>query len=168
VSNYYREIRDVQYNFLPTNTFKVMFNRFPNLELYCQGAAIPEMSFQPLDVPWITNTVPYPGDKINYEPLALQFLVDVDLKVYEELYTWIKTLSYESTVSYTAEELAQSSCRILVLTPRFNINKTYEFQGIVPIQLGSLEFNATETDSQYMTCSVVFAYTKFIDVDLGI
>jgi hypothetical protein len=133
--------------------------------------------------PSYLKDIDVPGDKIVFGDLTLRFLVDENLENYMEIQNWIRGLGYPESLkqTYDFQETGfinpkieaqrqlglYSDGTLQVLTsssiPNFQVN----FKDLFPYSLGTLSFDATQTDVQYFTADVGFKYTIYNIVDLG-
>ena len=122
--------------------------------------------------------IPVPGDKLQFQDLTLRFLVDEDLENYLEIQHWLRGLGFpdslkeiyewqssnpnapSSTLNYTSDGtlnvLSSSN------TPNFKV----KFLDMFPVSLSDLDFDATDSDIDYLTANVTFKYTIYNITDL--
>jgi len=114
--------------------------------------------------------------------LNLRFLVDENLENYMEIQNWIRGLGYPEKLSQYSELEAQgfygeryqqkgpniySDGTLQILTSSQIPNFQVQFKDLFPYSLGTLTFDATQTDIQYFTSDVSFKYTIYSITDLG-
>jgi len=123
-----------------------------------------------------------PGDKISFGDLNLRFLVDENLENYMEIQNWIRGLGYPEKLSQFSDLERQgliqgnyakdmqniySDGTLQVLTSSSLPNFQVVFKDLFPYSLGTLSFDATDSDIQYFTADVSFKYTIYDILDLG-
>ena len=84
----------------PQNTSLLQVNKFtflipdkPFLKYFCQTVSIPSVSTNEITVPTPFSNTYRHGEKLNYEPLTITAIIDEDLRVWEETYNWLKSLT---------------------------------------------------------------------------
>ena len=139
-------------NFLSPKNFRFVLNRAPNLEYFCQTAAIP-------------------GDRLLFNELNITFRVDEDLKTYLEIFNWMIALGFpESFEQYTlnssrTETVTDTSivtdAKLFVTTNTMNPNYIVTFRDMYPISISELNFDTKDTEADYIEVSVSFVYRDF-------
>ncbi len=133
--------------------------------------------------PTYLKDIDVPGDKIVFGDLNLRFLVDENLENYMEIQNWIRGLGYPESLEqiYDFQETGSinppldsqkqlglySDGTLQILTSSSIPNFQIIFKDVFPYSLGTLTFDATNTDIQYFTADVSFKYTIYNIVDLG-
>jgi hypothetical protein len=150
-------------NFLSPLGFRLSLTRAPALNYFCQTATVPSVSIN--EAPY-TNplvTLPYPGDKVSFEPLNVRFKVDEDFQNYLEIFNWLMAIGHPETLDQypTNDDDIFSRATLLVLTSNNNQNILIVFHNLFPISLGSLDFDTTQASIEYMDCDASFRYSHF-------
>ena len=169
--------------------FKFSIIKLPKVEYFCTAANIPGISLGQTSQPTPLKDIPIPGDKLDYDNLNIQFLVDENLENYREIHGWLTGLGFPKDQSQFRalqgagadrypttsdvglnKELGQirkavqddgglySDATLFVLSSKNNAALEVRFRDIYPISLSGLDYNQQETDIQYLTASVTFAY----------
>lgn len=170
-------------NFLSPTGFKFTLKRTPKVAFFCNSANIPELNLGTTIQPTYLKDIDIPGDKISFGDLNLRFLVDENLENYMELQNWIRGLGYPEslqelydfqTSGYITPKLEgqrqlglYSDGTLQILTSSAIPNFQIVFKDLFPYSLGTLSFDATDTDIQYFTAEVSFKYTIYNIVDLA-
>jgi len=169
-------------NFLSPTGFKFTLKRSPKVAFFCNEANIPELNLGVAVQPTYLKDIDLPGDKISFGDLSLRFLVDENLENYMEIQNWIRGLGYPEKISQFADLEQQgliqgnyakdmqniySDGTLQVLTSSSIPNFQVVFKDLFPYSLGTLSFDATQSDIQYFTADVSFKYTIYDIVDLG-
>ena len=165
-------------NFLNPTGFRFILNRAPKVVFFSNQASIPGLNLGVAEQPTYLKDIPVPGDKLQFQDLTLRFLVDEDLENYLEIQHWLRGLGFpdslkeiyewqssnpnapSSTLNYTSDGtlnvLSSSS------TPNFKV----KFLDMFPVSLSDLDFDATDSDIDYLTANVTFKYTIYNITDL--
>jgi hypothetical protein len=164
-------------NFLSTTGFKFSLVRAPKVAFFSNSTNIPGISLGVANQPNYLKDIPVPGDKLEFEDFNLRFLVDENLENYMEIQNWMRGLGYPESLSeiydlqkegYVPKSDAMdiySDGTLLVLNSTNNTIFKVVFKGLFPINLSSLQFDATDTDVEYFTAEVTFKYTLYNILD---
>jgi hypothetical protein len=159
-------------NFLSPVGFKFSLAKEPKVSFFSNSARIPEINLGTATQPSYLKDIDTPGDKLQYGDFSLRFLVDEDLVNYMKIHNWITGLGYpETTDQYKKATTDDDGLRDLdfiysdgslhILNSNYNTSAIVKFSQLFPVNLTSLEFEATDTDVQYFTAEVVFKYTVY-------
>jgi len=162
-------------NFLSPVGFKFIIGRTPNVDFFCQSAAIPQVEIGVREISTPIKDYSLPGDKMTFGDLNLRFLVNEDLDNYYEIYKWLKGLTnpkhqenfqkYLATVDEKGRpeefDKMMSDARLLILNSNYNVISNINFYNIFPTSLTTLEFDSSATDITYLTADVNFKYTLY-------
>jgi len=170
-------------NFLSPTGFKFTLKRVPKVSFFCNSANIPDLTLGVATQPTYLKDIDIPGDKIIFGDLNLRFLVDENLENYMELQNWMRGLGYPESLKeiydfqntgYITPKIEKqrqlglySDGTLQVLTSSSIPNFQIIFKDLFPYSLGTLSFDATNTDIQYFTSDVSFKYTIYNIVDLA-
>ena len=169
-------------NFLSPTGFKFVLNRAPKVAFFSNQANIPGITLGEATQPTYLKDIPVPGDKIVFDDLTLNFLVDEELKNYMELQNWIRGLGYPETMKEFTDLESESTMPANFGQPGDNIysdgtlqilnsslvpNFQVVFKDLFPYSLTTLSFDATDTDIEYFTADVSFKYTIYEITDLS-
>ena len=175
--------------------FRFKCSKLPKVEFFCQTANIPGIGLGEAEVDTPLKTMPFPGDKVTYQDLAISFLVDENLENYKEIHDWIIGLgapqnhtqfsdlratssdrfpgtssSNAITGQATADPLPESgmySDATLTILNSKNIAATeIRFHNIFPTSLGALSYDVQASDVNYLQASVDFSYMYYEIVQL--
>jgi hypothetical protein len=169
-------------NFLAPVGFKFTLSRAPKVAFFSNSTNIPGLSLGIAIQPSYLKDIDTPGDKIIFNDLSLRFLVDENLENYMEIQNWIRGLGYpedlseiydlqrkQVNVDMSASKTMNiySDATLQVLTSAQNPNFKVKFRDLWPYQLSDLQFDATDTDIEYLTADVTFKYTIYNITDLN-
>lgn len=174
-------------NFLSPVGFKFTLTKAPKVAFFCQQAGLPEISLGIANQPSYLKDIPVPGDKLEYADLSITFLVDENLENYMSIHNWMLGLGFPETaqqfedlvsdpdrVARRDKNAAQpdynqqfSDASLIILSSMFNPLHTVRFKDLFPYSLTGLDFNATESDTEYFTATASFKYTYFTIEDMG-
>ncbi len=169
-------------NLLSPNGFIFSINKMRTVDFFCQSASIPAMTMEGVQQGTRFNKVWHPGDEITYEPLALRFLVDENLKNYYQVHDWMRgiatpksskefyfdrgTKQSQNPVPTTDNFLGTdnqwvSDCSLFILSSNYQPVAEFVFRDAFPISLSTLAFDTAVADIQFFTAEVYLRYTYF-------
>ena len=175
--------------------FRFKCSKLPKVEFFCQTANIPGIGLGVADIETPLKSIPFPGDKVTYQDLAISFVVDENLENYKEIHDWIIGLgapqnhnqfanlratssdrfpgtssSNAITGQATADPLPESgmySDATLTVLNSKNIAVTeIRFHNIFPTSLGALSYDVQASDVNYLSTAVDFSYMYYEIVQL--
>ena len=91
--------------------FRFKCSKLPKVEFFCQTANIPGIGLGEAEVDTPLKSIPFPGDKVTYQDLAISFLVDENLENYKEIHDWIIGLGAPQNHTQFSDLRATSSDR---------------------------------------------------------
>tara|TARA_R110000787_G_scaffold30317_7_gene81484 strand:+ start:3444 stop:3932 length:489 start_codon:yes stop_codon:yes gene_type:complete len=151
--------------------FRFVLNRTPNINYFTYSAPIPTLSLGDYDQQTPFVALPYPGDKLRFEPLSLRFRVDEDLVNYMEIHNWLISLGYPESFDQNAFKSGQalafknndvySDGSLIVMSSNQNPNLNINFEDMFPVSLTELTFDASLDDIQYLEATVTFRYKLY-------
>ena len=158
-------------NMLSPTGFRFVLNRTPNINYFTYSAPIPTLTLGDYDQQTPFVALPYPGDKLRFEPLSLRFRVDEDLVNYMEIHNWLISLGYPESFDQNAFKSGQalafknndvySDGSLIVMSSNQNPNLNIKFEDMFPVSLSELTFDASLDDIQYLEATVTFRYKLY-------
>lgn len=169
-------------NFLSPIGFLFTINRLRGVDFFCQSASIPAISMGDANQPTRYNRIPHPGDELKYEDLFIKFLVDENMKNYYQVHDWMR----EITTPYSSKEFGYSRGTVRSVNNEYNTHKAGEwdnqwrsdaslfilssnyrpvaefvFRDCFPVNLTTLNFDASVPDISYFTSECVLRYNYY-------
>lgn len=159
-------------NFLSTSGFKFSLVRAPKVDFFSQSANIPGINLGAAIQPTYLKDIPIPGDKLVFDDFQLRFNIDENLENYTIIQNWMRGLGYpESVYEYMDWMLSDpnnpnqdpnvSDGTLIIFNSNFQPSTLVKFQGMFPVSLSDIEFDASQVDVQYATASVTFKYVLY-------
>src|SRR5579872_3685136 len=81
-------------NFAQPNKFLLSFGRLPNMTLMCSEANIPGISLPPVRQPTPSVNAPVPGNKFQFDPLQIKFMLDEKLWAWTSIFDWLEGIGF--------------------------------------------------------------------------
>lgn len=165
-------------NLLSPVGFKFILDQAPKVEFFSNYAGIPAITLGSALQSRYGKNIDIPGDKMNFEDFRLRFLVDENMENYMEIWTWMTGLGFPYSLEQYADlrdnsanpnppELKsrdfyeRSDGTLNILNSNFNVQSKVVFDGLYPVYLSALDFDATLEDIRYFTAEVTFKYTYY-------
>lgn len=159
-------------NYLANVGFNFTLARFPKVDFFSNTANLPGLTLGTVNAPNYLKELPLAGDRLVFEDLSLQFIVDEKMENYLAVHNWMRGLGFPNSIQdfkdlVTDEDGIQDMDRqysdgtLLVLNNQFNNIAKVKFNGLFPYSLSGLQFDATDTDYTSITATVTFKYTIY-------
>jgi len=159
-------------NFLQPTKFLLTFDRITTVQYFCQSANIPGVGLgeAPLNFPGLD--VFAPGNKLEYSPFNISFLVDEKLQSWQELHSWFRSIaSPEGTDERNTLRALQNNGKVLktsysdaTLTVLNNLNNPVvrvQFINCFPTSLSDINFDTKQSADDILTTDATFRYDYF-------
>ena len=172
--------------------FKFSVIKLPKVEYFCTAVNLPGISLADnYSQPTPFRNIPLPGEKLEYEPLSMTFLVDENLENYQEIHGWLRGLGFpggydefKTLLDAGADRFPTSKnsklgdagrvkfgaagqggifsdATLNILTSKNNPVTEVRFSDLFPISLSALQYNQQANDTDYLTATVTFEYKLY-------
>ena len=164
-------------NYLSPVGFKFSITKVPKADFFSNSASIPGINLGFAEQPTYLKNIPVPGDKLTYADFSLRFFVDENLSNYLEVHNWVRALGFpESLDEFTAlkeqdrynpstdarNALGEySDGSLFIYNSNYNEVARVDFLDVFPISLSTINFDATDSDIQYVTAEATFKYSIY-------
>lgn len=164
-------------NYLSPVGFKFTITKVPKADFFSNSASIPGINLGFAEQPTYLKNLPVPGDKLTYADFSLRFFVDENLSNYLEVHNWVRALGFpESLDEFTAlkeqdrynpstdarNALGEySDGSLFIYNSNYNEVARVDFLDVFPISLSTINFDATDSDIQYVTAEATFKYSIY-------
>lgn len=157
-------------NPLSPNGFTLAIDKLPDLTFFSQNVGLPGLSLGSANASSSLVDYGVAGDKIEFEPLTVEFLVDEGMKNYNAIADWMISLGfpesheqYKQFLSEAKEKYELSASTADGIVSILGSNNTavaeYQFADLYPISLSNLGMTSTANDVDYVVATVEFRYT---------
>lgn len=155
-------------SFLQSTKFTFVIPDLPFAKYFCQTVNLPGVSTSAASFETPFSKVNLHGDKLVYDPLTITFLVDEDLRVWEETYDWLKSLTFPHEfgeynrrgVKKVEQKYYDGALTITNNANRDNIRILYS--RVHPLSLSGIQFSTMENADNIITAAVTFSYDTFV------
>jgi len=143
-------------NLLALTGFKLFIHAedFKHTQYFAVSASFPAVSLPEVTTGYRNLSGFVSGDKLAYDPLTIRIAIDEKLESYREIFNWIHS-------NTTNKELTVHDVTLHFLTNHNNISRSVRFANAFPTNIGGLEFNVQQTESEYAYVDVTFRYDYF-------
>jgi len=156
------------FNYLQPTSFKLSVDRrnYPNLEFFLQSFIHPGMIMNSVEIPYKKITgIPFIGDKLTFNELQANILLDEDMKSYDEMYSWMRRLlDVGNITAYEAnQDLPPSMADITlsILSSHNNLTRQVRYIDCIPTALTDIQFESTSGGESFITFSASFRFSYF-------
>ena len=155
------------YDFQNPTLFRLVFSRIPNVAYESYSANIPGITLPEATHVTPTRNIPRFGDKIVFEPLVVNFIVQEDLANWREIHAWMMGLGkpYSTAQHKTLVDSGESyysDASLMIMTNKSNPVIKVKFYDCWPTALSPLSWDAGAGDAtEPITADVTFNYSYY-------
>ena len=176
-----------QLDYASPTQFRFGIHQLPKVEFFTVSANLPGISSGTVTYATPFKDIPTMGEKLVYENLSINFIVDEYLENYISLHTWMvgigfpdkrsqfstfrdvtsntpavsDTPSVDKVGRASPDRAMYSDAFLQILSNKNNPIVEVNFENIFPISLSALEFTQSATDVEYMIATAEFAYQLY-------
>lgn len=157
-------------NFLSQLDFKFLLHRAPNVTFFLQRVNIPGINIPPKNIGNPFTNIPYSGEHITFQPLAIEYKVDEDFANYFEIHNWLYGLGFPHDFGQYSDlvnkptftgEGERSDISLMILNSVKKPNLEIVFHECFPTSLSDLTFSTTPSDVDYLEALATFSYVWY-------
>ena len=155
----------INHNLLEASKFLFVMPNAPYLNFFAQTAVLPGVTGNPSMQPTPLTDIWRVGDKLMYDPLTITFLVDEDLRVWEEVYNWLENIhnamddaGYAKAKKTTG---VYTDLSMLFLKNSNNDNLSVRFHKAFPVSLSPVAMSSQDDASTTLTADITLYYDIF-------
>lgn len=152
-------------DYLKPQGFRLSINRTPQIEYSCQSVSLPSVSSGYVNLETPNLNIPLIGDKLEYDPMTIRFIVMEDMSNYREIYNWLRSMNPLEPTGFANTDDFSSDASLVITTNKGTPNVQVRFFDMYPIALSGLEFDINQTGVEYMVASLTFKFAYF-DIDV--
>jgi len=102
------------------------------------------------------------GDKVEFDPLRLTFIVDEKITNWLELYNWIIGLGApETKTQYLERELTELDAYITIYSSHNNPIYSIKFLECVPVSLSGMSFSESIQETTTIEATITMEYLRY-------
>ena len=174
-------------DFARPTQFRFQLLKIPNVEFFTTNVNVPGISFTgDAAVNTRFKTIHFMGDTIDFEDLAVTFLVNEDLSNYREIHDWMIGIGFpksneQFTTAMTADaqmnpgepniqsqrkgtgkpSVLMSDATLTILTNKNNPKIQVNFKQCFPTSLSGIDYNTLVTDAEQLSATVTLKYDLY-------
>jgi len=155
----------VNTNFAHPHKFTFLIPNLPITNYFLTECNLPGVRTNAAPIKTPLSTTYRHGDKLEYAPLEIKFLVDEDFRVWEEVYNWLKALTFPHNTAEYIKNFGKSPYQDCVVIPNRNSNNSnfrIKYTNCHPIELGGVNWDTTSGPTDVITATAVIRYDTFI------
>ena len=169
--------------------FKFNIVQLPKVEFFTTAANLPGISLTGAEQATPFKDIPIMGDKLNFDNLTVNFIVDEFLENYLQLHSWLYGIGFpknrqqfrdfrgSESVTPTATQGVSDDigdvkpatasrgmfgdATLTILSNKNNPIVEVRFKDVYPASLSGLNYSQATTDVEYLTASADFKYTLY-------
>lgn len=158
---------------LQSSKYILSFPRISATQFFCQAVNIPGVSVTPTSQPTPFSDLPIPGDKLNYEDLNLEFLLDEELQSWRIIHDWLRGITFPeeyeehknlkrlSRYSGQVKNPQYADAELIILSASNNPKIKIRFIDTFPVSLGAIQMDLRQDSSHIMSASATFKYSRY-------
>ena len=157
-------------NMLSQLDYKFLLKRAPAIEFFLQRINLPGINISSVSMPNPFVQIPFSGDHIIFQPLAIEFKVDEDFANYFEIHNWLYGLGFPEEFGQYGElsekkqilgDGLKSDISLMILNSVKKPNLEIVFHDCFPTSLSDLVLTTTTHDVDYLEAMATFSYTWY-------
>ena len=123
---------------------------------------LPGLSLNSTRQPTPFTDFPIRGDKLQFKPLNINFIVTSRLENWKELYDWFVGLSAPRKFDeFCQKPMEYTDATLHLYTGKQNKFAEVLFTNLVPVDLGDIQFNTQAESTEETFCSATFEYQSY-------
>jgi hypothetical protein len=156
-------------SFLSNNKFDFILDRIPNLTFFVQAINLPSISLTNTAVASPAVTLSIPGNIILFNQVVVSFIIDENMESWFELYDWMFQLGNPRGTNKIGRLTGRpgtnnsiySDGSLLIKTNSNNPSRKITFKDMYPVDLGEIQFSATDSTQEFLTSTATFNFTYY-------
>lgn len=159
----------IQKSFLSPLGYQLAIQKIPNTILNVTSVNLPGITVEDAELQTPFKVIRYP-EKVVYNDFVVRFKVDENMANYREIFDWMHEIGRPEQFSSGNPNALfpndiystyASDGTLLILNSVNKPNIEVRFRDLFPVVLGDLEFNAQDTDVNYIDATVTFRCLLF-------
>ena len=161
-------------NLLQPTKYLLTFDRIPTVQYFCQAVNIPGVSVGQAPINFPSVDVYSPGNKIAYNNLNINFMVDEGMVGWQNLYDWFRSFAspdgtdernvlnnLASQKKFNTKKPYLSDATLTILSALNNPVVRVQFINMFPVSISDLNFDTKQSADDIMVGTANFVYEQF-------
>ena len=159
------------FNYLQPTGFRLVIDRtnYPNLEFFVQDFTHAGVIMNTADLQYKKlAAIPFIGDKLTYNEMLANIILDEDMKAYTEMHDWMRRIldqdmstPVDRFKAKTEKPPAQSDITLSILSSSNNPVVRIKYRDCIPTALTDIQFQSTAGGESFITFGASFRFTYF-------
>jgi hypothetical protein len=138
-------------------SYKLLIPGLESFNYFSTSAEIPGITSGGIPQPYRDRPMQLPSDRIDYDPLNVDFIVSEDFENHAQLRRWMWEFHRGSDPMWTTTKNIQ----LFVTTSNRVPNLRVEFANAFPTSVSSIRFDTAVADDDPIKCTATFAYQDY-------
>ena len=160
---------EVNQKYLQRNGYQLIIPKFPYTEFHATNFNFPSIILPTASFENPFLKAPLAGEKMVYEPMTINFLVDEEMRNYKEIHKWMSSISFDTdNKKFTTYEgrteyqpLGEQDIKVAILSAKGNPKEYITFYDAIPTMLSGFDMSQQDASTEYVMASVSFEFTSF-------
>lgn len=139
-----------------STSFRLEIPGYDEFNYFVQSAELPTISMMGVDTPYQQYGLSAPSNRIEYEVMNVNFLVDEDYRNYDQIRIWMHKIRETEPVLTQIKD-----CTLHVLNSNKGGVVGVKFIGCYPTMLSAIPFETGVVDPTPIVCSLTMRYQFF-------
>lgn len=148
-------------NFLSPIGYQLSIHKLPNVGFYAQQCNLPGITLPNAIQSTRFSEVPVAGDKMQWEPFTIDFMIDENMDNYLAVWNWLTEVGFTNDDTQFVSSDLNSSGFMQILGADNRVIRTVFFDDLIPTSLRTIQFSSTESDVIYIQGSAEFLYSTY-------
>ena len=110
----------------------------------------------------LSTQLPLPGNLYTFNPLSIKFIIDENMRGWQEIYNWITTISNVKNTDNAVKHLDKfSDISIMITNSAYKQKYELLFRNAFPVSLSEVPLAVTSTDTTPLTATASFRYAFY-------
>lgn len=159
-------------NFLQPTGYKVVINRqrFANIEFFANSISHPSVNMPAAVQPARRANVYHPGDKLEFGELLINAIIDENMYVYQEIYSWMSALTQNTITPIDLRnasfDRSEYDISVLIMNSANLPVRKIVYKNAFPTDIGTIEFTSNSTSVEPIQMPISFRYDTFEFTDV--
>lgn len=151
-------------NWLQNVQFEIQIDRLQDFSFRANKVAIPQIDGVGPVKPTPFSVLPMTPDTLEYGPLSITSGMDEELMIWEAAFDWLMVgfpESYDQFGNSRYESRHHSDISVIILNNKKNAIGTFVFKNCIPINVGTMMLDATNSSQTVTEFTTDFKYDTF-------
>jgi len=153
-----------QLNQFKSNNFKFMIKRAPTVAFYLKTINLPGIQLGSSDFDSALTKAPIPGDKLTYNELSIEFILDENLNNYFEIADWIKAIGFETAYDeyktlLSTDGSPYTDATLIITSNQSNPKLEIAFEELFPVSIDDIPL--TSAEDNVILVSATFRFRRW-------